>query len=258
MNSSIRSEDDWLAEIARAYWQHLCEYEGFREAWGKSLLELSKQVSEEDQARYWKELPEDRRTKYAGLIWQSLLDRYPLPRRSGLQGYWLEPEEVLWADFQAGVTEPTPRYIQYVLPFPPQYNRHHPEADPDLIVPPGLLPFRWDPVMDGWNELEKRIKEICTEVEASIRAQARALEEQARRAGWIRRPRTKNPQMWGYALYLRLVKRLTWEQVAKELQNRFSDEEPVETNAVRLAVTKYARKLGLPSNPTGETLDPLP
>lgn len=67
--------------------------------------------------------------------------------------------------------------------------------------------------------LEERIKALCRDIGESILAQAAAYEQEVLATGeWkVLPPRWRNPEALGqiaHRLYLRVVKRLSWNQVA--------------------------------------------
>jgi hypothetical protein len=104
----------------------------------------------------------------------------------------------------------------------------------------------YDPVGQDRKWLEKIIEAICREVRKSILEQAEAYEREVKSQGW-RRP---HPRLWKNAemaikrLYLRVVKRLSWAQVALETS--------CDEAQVRRQVRYYATLIGLPLRETPE------
>lgn len=107
------------------------------------------------------------------------------------------------------------------------------------IFPSHPLPFLYDPLAHDRGWLEQQIEAICRDIRESILGQARLYEEHVESQGWRRLPPRLLPKA-GEAierLYLRLVKGLSWQQIAHKTGG--------DEAHVRRQVRYYARLLGL-------------
>jgi len=119
------------------------------------------------------------------------------------------------------------------------------------IIPPHPLPFLYDPVLDDRAYLEAQIEAICREIRESILEQARAYEEEVEAQGWKEpgpwRRRRARLELLAYLLYLRAVKKNTWQELGelaiKAGLYSWGSDAP---DTIRKRVTRLARSIGLP------------
>lgn len=204
----LRSE--YLSLVAHFYLKELFQHHPFR----KELLELfnelrrrglqpPKLVRPFKAKNRWIE----RATRNAHPLLQQFLNHWPLPRLDGSN----PPEVLLLLSYaykeRTGLLEPIgPGPVDsWVNPNP-------------RIYPNAPLPFEWDPISEGREVLENRIKEILREVEHSIRAQAQAIEAEVLRQVKLAGPHAADPQVWGQVLFRRVVLRHSWRQIVQNLR----------------------------------------
>jgi len=119
------------------------------------------------------------------------------------------------------------------------------------IFPSHPLPFLYDPLRHDRAWLEAQIKAICREVRESILEQARAYEEEVEAQGWKEpgpwRRRRGQLELLAYLLYLRAVKRNTWQELGElAIKAGLYREDSDAPGTVRKRVTAFARLIGLP------------
>jgi hypothetical protein len=121
-----------------------------------------------------------------------------------------------------------------------------------LIVPRRPPPFRYDPTCMAHAALVKGAKAAAKRVYDDCIRQGELYEQQVRDAGWTERAARRRPtasqeasmRKCAMRLYLRLLRRMSWQQIARaERPNDPRRELP--TTAIRNSVARWAHALGI-------------
>ena len=112
-----------------------------------------------------------------------------------------------------------------------------------VIYPNLPLPFLYDPIEQDRKWLNERIDAICADIRKSILQQAEEYERQAKEAGWREKPKRWAPdylERIARAVYLRAIKRQSWEMIMKDYDPDLND---VPRFADR--IRRYAEDVGI-------------
>ncbi len=91
-----------------------------------------------------------------------------------------------------------------------------------VIIPPAPAPFIWDPTTQSWQELEIWVNHLCNQLRDAIVAQVSWYAHHIRATGWVSPlpadfDQAPPPEMeTARLLYLRVVKGLSWKELARE------------------------------------------
>jgi len=170
-----------------------------------------------------------------------LLGRFPLPWLDSQEGRTDRPEELVWKAFLRWKTtrelEPLAPELQLAPDISWNVLRYTCTFRPPVLA-------NWSPVLHGRQVLKEYRRKVLDWLRKELPEQEAELTRRLKQDGWTYRPYGSRVDRSAKALYLRCVRRLSWEKVADQLSSQGYRADDADT--VRKTVTPLARDLHLP------------